>query len=94
LGALRRSDTFFAFVLRAVRRVLADHSLTDRQVITAHAKGQAMEGLLAYAFEKYPGIRLIQRNAHVAEGSEEIDLVFWNDRLPNGLPSKHFDVRM
>ena len=34
LGALRRSDTFFAFVLRAVRRVLADHSLTDRQVIT------------------------------------------------------------
>ena len=35
LGALRRSDTFFAFVLRAVRRVLADHSLTDRQVITS-----------------------------------------------------------
>jgi hypothetical protein len=35
LGALRRSDAFFAFVLRAVRRVLADHSLTDRQVITS-----------------------------------------------------------
>ena len=33
VGALRRSDTFFAFVLRAIRRVLADHSQTDRQVI-------------------------------------------------------------
>src|SRR5947209_16797246 len=33
--ALRRSDTFFAFVLRSVRRVLADHSLTDPQVITS-----------------------------------------------------------
>src|SRR5438132_11921629 len=31
LGALRRSDTFFAFVLRSVRRVLADHSLTYPQ---------------------------------------------------------------
>jgi Restriction endonuclease len=53
---------------------------------TAHAKGRFLEDLLAYAFEKYPGIRLIERNAHVAAGSEEIDLVFWNDRLPNGLP--------
>jgi hypothetical protein len=35
VGRLRRSDTFFAFVLRAIRRVLADHSLTDRQVITS-----------------------------------------------------------
>src|SRR6266545_511946 len=33
--AVRRSDTFFAFVLRAIRRVLADHSHTDRQVITS-----------------------------------------------------------
>ena len=35
MWALRRSDTFFAFVLCSVRRVLADHSLTDRQVITS-----------------------------------------------------------
>ena len=35
IWALRRSDTFFAFVLRAIRRVLADHSQTDRQVITS-----------------------------------------------------------
>jgi hypothetical protein len=33
--AARRSDTFFAFVLRAIRCVLADHSQTDRQVITS-----------------------------------------------------------
>jgi hypothetical protein len=35
LRALRRSDTFFAFVLRAIRRVLAGHSQTDRQVIAS-----------------------------------------------------------
>ena len=35
VGALRRSDTFFAFVLRAIRRVLADQSQTDQQVITS-----------------------------------------------------------
>jgi len=35
MWALRRSDTFFAFVLRAIGRVLADHSQTDRQVITS-----------------------------------------------------------
>jgi hypothetical protein len=35
MWAVRRSDTFFAFVLRAIRRVLADHSQTDRQVITS-----------------------------------------------------------
>jgi hypothetical protein len=33
--ALRRSDTFLAFVLRAIRRVLADQCQTDRQVITS-----------------------------------------------------------
>jgi hypothetical protein len=33
--AVRRSDTFFAFVLWAIRRALADHSQTDRQVITS-----------------------------------------------------------
>jgi len=35
LWAFRRSDTFFAFVLRAIRRVLADHSQTDRQIIAS-----------------------------------------------------------
>jgi hypothetical protein len=54
--------------------------------LTAHAKGQALEDLLVYAFEKYPGLRLIERDVRVAAGSEEIDLVFWNERRPNGLP--------
>jgi hypothetical protein len=52
---------------------------------TAYEKGKALEDLLAYVFEKYPGVKLIERNVHVANGSEEIDLIFWNDRLANGL---------
>lgn len=53
---------------------------------TAHARGQVLESLLGYIFEKFSGVKLIERNAHVADGSEEIDLIFWNDRAANGLP--------
>ena len=40
--------------------------------LTTHAKGQALEDLLVYAFKKYPGVRLIERDVQVAQGSEEL----------------------
>jgi len=49
-------------------------------------KGDALEELLAYLFGKIPGVFLHEKNARDSQGSEEIDLVFWNDRLSNGLP--------
>lgn len=53
---------------------------------TAHARGQALEGLLIYVFRKFPGVRFLDRDVRVANNSEEIDLVFWNDRIAEGLP--------
>ena len=53
---------------------------------TAHAKGHTLEELLVYIFRKFPGVRLLEQNVIVANGSEEIDIVFWNDRAAEGLP--------
>jgi restriction endonuclease len=54
--------------------------------LTPHARGQALENLLVYLFEKFPGVRLVDKDIRVAQGSEELDLVFWNDRRLDGLP--------
>lgn len=51
---------------------------------THHARGQALEDLMIYVLRRVPGVRFVERDVRVAAGSEEIDLVFWNDRLPNG----------
>jgi len=53
---------------------------------TTTEKGNALEELLAYLFHKIPGVLLHEKNARDAQGSEEIDLVFWNERNSNGLP--------
>lgn len=53
---------------------------------TAHARGEILEDLLVYLMRRIPGVRFQERDVLVANGSEEIDLVFWNDRAPSGLP--------
>ena len=52
---------------------------------TAAEKGAALEKLLAYLFSKVPGVYLHDKNVRDVHGSEEIDLVFWNAREPDGL---------
>lgn len=52
---------------------------------TPVARGDALEDLLEYVFGVVPGVRLQKRDVLVAAGSEELDLVFWNDRLRTGL---------
>jgi hypothetical protein len=54
--------------------------------LTAHARGQALENLLIHIFVKFPGVRFMEKDVRVVGNSEEIDLVFWNDRHANGLP--------
>jgi hypothetical protein len=53
---------------------------------THHDRGRALEDLITYIICRIPGVHFMQRDVRVAAGSEEIDLVFWNDRSPNGLP--------
>lgn len=66
---------------RRVMRAFADGDAA----LTAHARGQALENVLVHLFEKFPGVRLLEKDIRVSHGSEEIDLVFWNDRRPDGL---------
>jgi restriction endonuclease len=67
---------------RRVARAFADGD----SAATAHARGQALENLLIYIFAKFPGVRFLDKDIRVSRRSEEIDLVFWNDRRPSGLP--------
>ncbi len=48
------------------------------------SKGKALENAKAYSFEKVPGISITQRNVLNTAGSQEIDLVFWNDKNDKG----------
>lgn len=52
---------------------------------TAHGRGQALEDLTKYLFRRIPGVRFSNQDVITAMGSEEIDLVFWNDRINGGL---------
>lgn len=53
---------------------------------TAYDKGRVFEDLLSHAFGSIPGMELTARDLLNVAGSQEIDLAFWNDQLPNGLP--------
>lgn len=52
---------------------------------TRTGKGQALEDLICYIFEKVPGVSVSERNEPSAFNDEEIDVLFWNQRHNNGL---------
>jgi len=56
----------------------------DAAAITAPAKGKALEDLICYIFEQVPGISITRRNQLNAFHNEEIDVAFFNDRVPTG----------
>jgi hypothetical protein len=41
-----------------------------------------LETLVCYRFKRFPGVRYVRSDARDMHGSEEIDLLLWNDRLP------------
>jgi hypothetical protein len=51
---------------------------------TTTEQGRAYEDLVAYLFESVPGIAETFRNQVNVLHSEEVDVVFWNDRAPDG----------
>jgi hypothetical protein len=67
---------------------VAAHFAAGDTATTSHARGKALEDLLAHLFGRIGGVRLVRRNALTEDASAEIDLIFWNDRtvldfLPN-----------
>jgi hypothetical protein len=47
---------------------------------TADAKGDALEILSTYLFEKLRGVSLLRRNILDAPRAHELDIAFWNDQ--------------
>lgn len=68
------------------RRSLGRLLTKVRDADTTAQKGRALEDLVAYLFRRVPGITLTQRDQLNVFQSEEVDLAFWNDKTPSGLP--------
>lgn len=45
------------------------------------AKGRLFEDLIVYLMGKFQGVRVAVRNVLDATGSQELDVVFWNNRV-------------
>ncbi|WP_127131156.1 restriction endonuclease [Pseudoflavitalea rhizosphaerae] len=45
------------------------------------AKGRIFEDLVVYLMDKFHGVRVAERNVLDATGSQELDVVFWNNRV-------------
>lgn len=52
--------------------------------VGARRKGAALEELIAVAFARVPGVSVRFRNIYSRAGSQEIDVVLWNDQHPSG----------
>ena len=52
---------------------------SDRAV-SSDEKGRVFEDLVVYLFEKYRGMRVAERNVLDNTGSQELDVLFWNNR--------------
>jgi hypothetical protein len=47
-------------------------------------QGDAFEELLCYIFGRVPGVSVSARNRKSVDGSEEIDIAFWNEKVRGG----------
>ncbi len=66
---------------------LAQKVADCRTATDTKAKGEALEELVSWVFGQIPGLRCVARNTFSEDGSQEIDISFWNDRVAGGLPS-------
>lgn len=53
---------------------------------TTKEKGDALEKAICYVFSRVPGMLIKKTNRRNAFDTEEIDIAFFNDREPTGLP--------
>ena len=59
---------------RRIRKLLSDSDSAP----TSDAKGEILETLIKYVFEKVPGVSFLDRNFLDSSQTQEIDLAFWN----------------
>jgi len=53
---------------------------------TTTEQGRALEDLVCYLFGLVPGVSITRRNVMNVFDTEEIDVAFWNEKSPLGLP--------
>jgi hypothetical protein len=68
------------------KRTIKKHFTTGATATTASGQGKALEDLICYVFERLPGISVTRRNVTNPFHTEEIDVAFWNEQHPKGLP--------
>ncbi len=54
---------------------------------TTKEKGKRLEQLLSWLFPHLPGFRAERTNLYSSDGSQEIDILFWNDQKEGGFPN-------
>src|SRR4051794_10551038 len=64
-----------------IRRLLADAD----SAITSQQRGALLESAACLLFESVSGVSVADRNVINTAGTEEIDIVFWNERRLRGL---------
>ena len=66
------------------RKRVSEFFQKSNEASTMLEKGQALENLICYVFQKVPGVIVTRRNEMNAFGTEEIDVAFWNEKHPGG----------
>lgn len=68
------------------KRIIQKYFKRGDNASTTTEQGKALEDLVCYIFQKLPGITVTRRNKKNTFHTEEIDVAFWNDQHPNGVP--------
>ncbi len=66
-------------------RVLAQLAEIGNASLSGNHRGRTLENLLVHVFQSVPGIALVESRCLNDFGTEELDLIFWNDQLDTGL---------
>jgi len=66
------------------RKRVSEFFKKSNEANTKLEKGQALENLICYVFEKVPGITVTIRNKINTFNTEEIDVAFWNEKHSGG----------
>jgi restriction endonuclease len=70
-----------------IRRILADADMRrSKEQPAAHQqrKGKALEELVCEILERVPGVEVALKNIKNVAGTQEVDITFWNHKLPDG----------
>src|SRR5215213_5756168 len=65
--------------------LIRQHLGRARAALASQEKGRALEDLMCDLFASIPGVSIARRNVVSQFGTEELDIVLWNQALPDGL---------